>query len=279
MCAQDTVTTPARAPVRTVQRKGVLMSVITIAGQKGGSGKSNLVRNIACHFALDGYRVGIVDGDMGQQHSAAFFADRVNANGRDIWHARDDLPGLTVALWDRATNSAPDAAIIVAPDAGDKIIGDLVEAVAERTDVVVCDLPGIASVGMLEAIHYADLVLIPVQPSNDDLQSAHTTAGYVVRAGRSARRTIDYRLILSRASTGFRPEVERVVEEALVSADMPRIRAPVFERTAFKRASFTRIPPIIAEPTGGAAENMTRVYREIRDTLAGIVAAQTERVA
>ena len=52
------------------------MSVLTVAeDQKGGSGKTNLVRNLAIHFALDGYSVGVVDADIIQQHSSEFFAE------------------------------------------------------------------------------------------------------------------------------------------------------------------------------------------------------------
>jgi len=58
------------------------MSVLTVAGQKGGSGKSTLVRNLAIHFALDGYKVGIVDADLIQQHSSEFFADRIKEGVR-----------------------------------------------------------------------------------------------------------------------------------------------------------------------------------------------------
>ena len=58
------------------------MSVLTVAGQKGGSGKSTLVRNLAIHFALDGYKVGIVDADLIQQHSSEFFADRSKRSGQ-----------------------------------------------------------------------------------------------------------------------------------------------------------------------------------------------------
>src|SRR5882724_11771303 len=74
------------------------MSVLTVAGQKGGSGKSTLVRNLAIHFALDGYKVGIVDADLIQQHSSEFFADRSREAGREVWTGRDDIPGLTVKV-------------------------------------------------------------------------------------------------------------------------------------------------------------------------------------
>jgi chromosome partitioning protein len=254
------------------------MSVLTVAGQKGGSGKSTLVRNLAVHFALDGYAVGVVDADLIQQHSTEFFANRTRQEGRDVWTGRDDIPGLPVKTWDRASPYVPKAPIVLAPQVDQDSIGDVIQALSEVTDVVLCDLQGSASVSMLHAIHYADLVLIPVQPSNDDLRSCHSTARHVIQAGKSARRTIPYRIVLSRASTGFRPEVEKIVEEALENANLPRLKVPIFERTAFKRASFSRIAPIFDEPHGGAAENFKAIYAEVRDTLADIVASTRETV-
>ena len=170
----------------------------------------------------------------------------------------------------------PNASIVIAPQADQDSIGEIIQSLAEVTDVVFCDLQGSASVAMLHAIHYADLVLIPVQPSNDDLKSCHSTARHVLQAGKSARRTIPYRIVMGPASTGFRPEVEKVVEQALENVNLPRLKIPVFERTAFKRASFTRVAPIFEEPNGGAAQNLKAVYVEVRDTLAGIVASARE---
>jgi chromosome partitioning protein len=252
------------------------MSVLTVAGQKGGSGKSTLVRNLAIHFALDAYKVGIVDADLIQQHSSEFFADRRKEAGREVWTGREDIPGVSVKVWDRSSPDVPNSSIVIAPQADQDSIGEIIQALAEATDVVLCDLQGSASVAMLHAIHYADLVLIPVQPSNDDLKSCHSTARHVVQAGRSSRRDIPYRIVISRASTGFRPEVEKVVEEALENAKLPRLKTPVFERTAFKRASFSRIAPIFEDPNGGAAANLKAVYAEVRDTLAEIVTAARE---
>jgi chromosome partitioning protein len=253
-----------------------LMSVLTVAGQKGGSGKSTLVRNMAIHFALDGYRVGVVDADLIQQHSSEFFADRVRVGGREIWTGRTDIPAVTIEVWDRSTAKVPNASIVLAPQADQDTIGEIIQGLADALDVVICDLQGSASVAMIHAIHYADLVLIPVQPSNDDLKSCHSTAKHVIQAGKSARRTIPYRIVFSRASTGFKPEVEKVVEEALEGAGLPRLKTPVFERTAFKRASFSRIAPIFDDPDGGAAKNITAVYQEVRDTLASVTQAASE---
>jgi chromosome partitioning protein len=213
----------------------------------------------------------VVDADLIQQHSSEFFADRRKDGARDTWTPREDIPQLTVAVWDRASADVPAASIVVAPQVDQDAIGDVIQSLADAVDVVMCDLQGSASVAMLHAIHYADLVLIPVQPSNDDLKSAHSTARHVVQAGKSARREIPYRIVISRASTGFRPEVEKVVDEALENAGIPRLRTPVFERTAFKRASFSRVPPIFDEPGGGAAENIKAVYAEVKAALAETV--------
>ena len=85
---------------------------------------------------------------------------------------------------------------MVAPQVDQVAIGDVIQSLADAVDVVICDLQGSASVAMLHAIHYADLVLIPVQPSNDDLKSAHSTARHVAQAGKSARREIPYRIVI-----------------------------------------------------------------------------------
>ena len=67
-----------------------------------------------------------------------------------------------------------------------------------------------------------------------------------------------------------------MVEQALENANLLRLKTPVFERTAFKRASFSRVAPIFDEPNGGAAQNLRAVYSEVRDTLATIVEAARE---
>ena len=252
------------------------MSVLTVASQKGGSGKTNLVRNLVVHFALDGYTVGLVDADLIQQHSSEFFANRCREGARDVWTARDDIPNISVGIWDRSSSHLPSKSVIVTPQVDENTIGEAIQTLADSVDVVICDLQGTASVAMIHAIHYADLVLIPVQPSNDDLKSAYSTARHVAQAGRSARREIPYRIVISRASTGFRPEVEKVVEAALQNANIPALRTPVFERTAFKRASFNRVAPIFEDPNGGAAENIKAVYAEVRSILATNIAKAKE---
>ena len=117
-----------------------------------------------------------------QQHSSEFFADKLREGGRDVWHPRDDVPGLTIAVWDRSSSAIPSASIVLAPQTNRDSIGEVIQSLADTLDVVICDLQGSASVAMIHAIHYADFVLIPVQPSNDDLKSCHSTARHVLQA-------------------------------------------------------------------------------------------------
>ena len=237
------------------------MSVLTVAGQKGGSGKSTLVRNLAIHFALDGYRVGIVDADLIQQHSSEFFADRTREGGREEWRPRNDVPGTDHRSLGPQHLGSPDGFnTCCSPDRPGLHWRSHSVTRADTLDVVICDLQGFASVAMIHAIHYADLVLIPVQPSNDDLKSCHSTARHVLQAGEeSARRTIPYRIVISRASTGFRPEVERVIESALESAALPRLRTPVFERTALSGRALVALRPSLKSPK----EAPQRTYRRL----------------
>ncbi len=87
------------------------MAVVSIASAKGGVGKSTLAILLGAEFALDGYKVAVLDADL-NQHTAAF--------------------GLKCTL--------PNLRVI--PDIGEKeILKALREAEAEN-DIVLVDLPG-----------------------------------------------------------------------------------------------------------------------------------------
>ena len=47
------------------------------------------------------------------QASSSLIASREGA--REIWIPRSDIPGLTVAIWDRGSPEVPKASIVVAP--------------------------------------------------------------------------------------------------------------------------------------------------------------------
>lgn len=119
---------------------------LIISTAKGGSGKTTTARNLAVAAAHEGLRVLVVDTDA-QQALARWAARRP-----------EQAPPMTceaIALTELETHL-------------DRL--DALEA-----DVVIVDTPpGVeSSPGQMQALlRKADLVLVPVQPSDDDIESA-----------------------------------------------------------------------------------------------------------
>ena len=129
------------------------MKTILIAAQKGGAGKTTLVRNIAVVAAQDGRRVLCIDLDP-------------QASLRGWWESRDaDTP----AMLDR--DPSPDA------------LEATLVAAQEQFDLCIIDTPPAAPGWLSEALRSADLALIPVRPSPDDLRAVGATIAAVNGAG------------------------------------------------------------------------------------------------
>jgi chromosome partitioning protein len=128
------------------------MKILAIASSKGGSGKSTLARGLAVHAALDGRRVLLLDLDP-QQTSGGWWLKNERANP-------------------------------VLGDLGKKrelsFLADL------DFDLAILDTPPEHELSWrsTEAIKAADLVIIPVRPSPDDIDSV----GLTVNAARSAKK-------------------------------------------------------------------------------------------
>lgn len=149
-----------------------------------------------------------------RQHSSEFFADHQKAGTHEVWTPRGDIPGLTVAIWDGGSSEIPERSIIVAPEVDQGSFGYVIQSLADAVDVVVCDLQGTANIAMLRAIHYADLVLIPVHPSNDNLVDAPARRPGLRTATRRSKPMVE-----SMIAQGF--VTEGPVPERVEPDDMP----------------------------------------------------------
>ena len=124
-------------------------SVITIAQQKGGAGKTTLAAHLAIAWAGQGHSVALVDIDP-QGSLAAWHASRAERFG-------DGKLGLDFAAitgWRTAAE---------------------VERRARDHDIVVIDSPPHAETEAKLAIRAASLVVIPVQPSPMDVWATKPT--------------------------------------------------------------------------------------------------------
>lgn len=129
------------------------MKTIVIAAQKGGAGKTTLARNLAVAAVQDGRTVLCLDLDP-------------QGSLRAWWESRAaDAP----AMLDR--DPAPDA------------LRATLAAAEAQFDLCIVDTPPAAPEWLTEALGAADLVLIPVRPSPDDLRAVGATIAAVTRAG------------------------------------------------------------------------------------------------
>lgn len=123
--------------------KGAGMQVITIAMQKGGVGKSTLVRSLAVAAVRDGLSVLIIDMDA--QQSVSQWAERREA----------DMP-------------------VVVFSTENELQKKLAQAKG-AADLVIIDTPPARSTEAPAAVEIADLVLIPTTPDVEPLEQMPRT--------------------------------------------------------------------------------------------------------
>ena len=126
------------------------MNVLTFASRKGGSGKSTL---------------------------AAHLAAQVHKPSRPCLLIDDDPQG-SLALWNELRGS--DALPLKTVKRG--IADTLRKATRVGIQWVFIDTPPNMSVSVIEAIHFATLVIIPCRPSIFDIDAVQETIGYARKA-------------------------------------------------------------------------------------------------
>ena len=129
------------------------MRIVCIVAQKGGSGKTTLARNLAVAAAEDGQRVLILDLD----------------------------PQQSLRAWWRGRESA--TPVMLANDPAPHALRATLDAAKGRFDLVVIDTPPAAPSWLTETLRNADLALIPVRPSPDDLRAVGATIAALRAAG------------------------------------------------------------------------------------------------
>ncbi len=202
--------------------------VITLAQQKGGTGKTTLAANLAA--ALAGTRrVALLDTDP--QHSLT------------RWHE------LRVA----GTRPAP---LTFSNVAGWRV-GVEIDRLRGTHDVVLIDSPPQIDTDARLAIRAADLVLIPVQPSPPDLWAAE---GTLKLAGAEHRAV---RIVLNRVPTASR--LREAVRADIAARGLPLLRTGIGNRTGFAQAFASGLGVTEASPRTAAAAELLALVAELEE--------------
>jgi len=200
--------------------------IITVAQQKGGSGKTTLAANLAVAWAREGLRVALLDTDP-QGSLGRWFMTRVERGA----------PGLefsTASAWGVEWEA-------------DKL--------ARAHDIVLVDTPAKADADLRPALRAASLVLVPVSASHVDLWA---TEGVIDLARREERTAL---LVLNR----MRPRTRLASEVAVKSRELGVgvAEAHVVNRVSYAETMGRGMGVAEAAPKGPAAAEILSLAAEI----------------
>jgi len=188
--------------------------IIAFAGQKGGSGKSTIAENIAVGLALQGADTLFVDCDVDQQTASKWVSRR-----NDAIEEGKKLKQIHITLQ------------------ADNIKQGVLDA-AKRYDAVIMDVAGRDGRALRTALIVADVIYIPIRPSQHDLETLdHVCEILSDTEDLNPKRTV--RTLLTMCPTHALVSERADAEEFLVNfkKHMPLSSAMISDRKAYRDAA------------------------------------------
>ncbi len=180
------------------------MPVIAFANPKGGAGKTTAALLLASTLASRGARIALIDAD----------------------------PERWITQWAKM-GEHPDN-LEVLSDVSEASILDQIEAASARSQFVIVDLEGTASLMVANAVGMSDLVVIPSQGGSMDARGAAKIIRLVRNQERMTRRAIPHAVLMTRTSAAVTSRALRNVQEQLKRANIPIFSTPIVERAAYR---------------------------------------------
>jgi chromosome partitioning protein len=209
--------------------------VISIAGTKGGVGKSTTSYILAGRLAEMGHKIGLLDADP--NHAVG------------DWHEVGQLSGITIAS-----------------NITEQNIGDEVEKLeGQGADFIIIDLPGMRGMVQVFAFGLSDLIIIPTQTSRSDVEQALGLI-HMIERNRKTIQNAKVRLMFTRISPSYTTGVDAHAYRQVAEYGAPVMATKLFERKHFKEMTYTGLLPNAAGPRA------TRSDREAINNINEIVA-------
>jgi chromosome partitioning protein len=203
--------------------------VITVAQQKGGTGKTTLAANLAAAFAPS-HRVALLD------------IDPQKSLGR--WHAL------------RRARLSQAAALAFSDTSGWRLPAEL-ERLKREHDIVLIDSPPHVDTDARVAVRAADLVLVPIQPSLPDVWAAEGTLSLAAEERRSAH------LVFNRVPPASR--LREAITADLGARRLPLLNAALGNRAGFAHAFAAGLGITEAAPRSTAAAELRVLLAELQE--------------
>jgi len=195
------------------------MQIIVIASQKGGAGKTTLVRSLAVATQQTVGMTAILDTDP---------------------------QGTLTSWWNRREDQAP-ALVKIDPDG----MKDGIERLAAAgVEYLFIDTPPSVHPSLAAILEHASLVVIPVRPSPDDLDAVGDTLALVEKAG------APFVFVLTQAKPRTRLQMQAVMALAKHGKLAPTV---IHDRTDFPTAAITGKTVTETEQGGSSSSEVTEV--------------------
>ena len=206
--------------------------IITVAQQKGGSGKTTVTVNLATALLDQGKSVALLDTDP-QGSLGKWFMKRVDTYG--------DNPNL---LFSTATAWG---------------INYELRSLSSKVDFVIVDTPPKADSDLRPALRAADLVLVPLSASHVDIWA---TQDVIDLADRASKRAC---IVLNRTRSGTRLGAE--VLEAVNELDADLLQTTLGNRILFAESLGKGLGAIESQKKSAAAEEVRSLAKEVAHIL------------